>query len=447
MGTFSGINRQQKEAVGLLSIGTFLEYVDLMLYVHMAVLLNELFFPETDPFTASLLSAFAFCSTYLLRPFGAIIFGYIGDNIGRKTAVVLTTGLMSLSCLVMANLPTYAQIGITASWVVTICRIVQGMSSMGEMIGAELYLSELIPLPLRYSVVSIIAVCSSIGMTAALLIATIVNSDNGFNWRNAFLCGSVVALIGFFARTKLKEAGEFANAKKRLSLSVGKKKTLAQQQVVNEKVPLKTAIAYFLVECAWPVWFYLAYIHCGGELKEKFGYLPQEIIQHNFYLSLFDLANAIILAYLVSKIHPLKILRFKSYVFLVFIIFTPFLLNNATTAAHFFYIQLCVLLVGPTGYPAVAVFFMHFPIFKRFTYASLTYALSRAVMYVISSFGIVILTKYFDNQGLLIIMLPIILGYIWGVHHFINLERAAGNYHRFPLKKSIMTVFGASPSR
>ena len=75
MGTFSGINRQQKEAVGLLSIGTFLEYFDLMLYMHMAVLLNELFFPETDPFTASLLSAFAFCSTYLLRPFGAIIFG------------------------------------------------------------------------------------------------------------------------------------------------------------------------------------------------------------------------------------------------------------------------------------------------------------------------------------------------------------------------------------
>ena len=76
------LTREQKEAVGLLSIGTFLEYFDLMLFVHMAVLLNELFFPKTDPFTGSLLSAFAFCSTYLLRPFGALIFGYIGDNIG-----------------------------------------------------------------------------------------------------------------------------------------------------------------------------------------------------------------------------------------------------------------------------------------------------------------------------------------------------------------------------
>ena len=81
------LNRGQKEAVGLLSIGTFLEYFDLMLYVHMAVLLNELFFPKTDPFTASLLSAFAFCSSYILRPFGALIFGFIGDFIGRKSVI------------------------------------------------------------------------------------------------------------------------------------------------------------------------------------------------------------------------------------------------------------------------------------------------------------------------------------------------------------------------
>ena len=91
------LTRQQKEAIGLLSIGTFLEYFDLMLYVHMAVILNELFFPKTDPFTASLLSAFAFCSIFVFRPIGAIIFGYIGDNIGRKATIVITTFLMSIS--------------------------------------------------------------------------------------------------------------------------------------------------------------------------------------------------------------------------------------------------------------------------------------------------------------------------------------------------------------
>ena len=84
--------------------------------------------------------------------------------------------------------------------------------------------------------------------------------------------------------------------------------------------------------------------------------------------------------------------------------------------------------MGPTGYPGVAVFFMHFPIFKRFTYASFTYALSRALMYFISSFGIVLLVTYYNNYGLLVIMIPIIIGYIWGIKHFMVLEKAAGNY-------------------
>jgi MHS family proline/betaine transporter-like MFS transporter len=73
MGLFSSLNRDQKEALTLLQIGTFLEYFDLMLYIHMAVLLNELFFPKTDPQTAALLSAFAFCSSFAVRPIGALI--------------------------------------------------------------------------------------------------------------------------------------------------------------------------------------------------------------------------------------------------------------------------------------------------------------------------------------------------------------------------------------
>ena len=136
------LGSEQKKAVGLLSIGTFLEYFDLMLYIHMAVLLNELFFPKTDPFTASLLSAFAFCSSYILRPFGALIFGFIGDFIGRKSVIVITTIIMAITCTTIAVLPTYAQIGITASWIITICRMVQGMAASAESRGAEFILQK-----------------------------------------------------------------------------------------------------------------------------------------------------------------------------------------------------------------------------------------------------------------------------------------------------------------
>ncbi|MDN3031347.1 MAG: MFS transporter [Candidatus Tisiphia sp.] len=82
---------EQKKAIDLLSIGTFLEYFDLMLYVHMTVLLNELFFPQSDPQTANLLSTLTFCATFVFRPIGAVLFGWIGDKIGRKVTIVITT--------------------------------------------------------------------------------------------------------------------------------------------------------------------------------------------------------------------------------------------------------------------------------------------------------------------------------------------------------------------
>ena len=150
------LNKEQKGAIFLLQIGTFLEYFDLMLFVHMAVVLNEIFFPKFDPFTNSLLSAFTFCSTFALKPIGALLFGYIGDKVGRKHTVIITTMIMAISCIIMANVPTYAQIGIAASWVITICRALQGMSSIGESIGAELYTAELIDPPLRYKAVGYI---------------------------------------------------------------------------------------------------------------------------------------------------------------------------------------------------------------------------------------------------------------------------------------------------
>lgn len=76
------LTKQQKEAVELLSIGTLLEYFDLMVYVHMAVLLNSLFFPQNDPDSASFFTAIAYSITFVFRPFGALLFGWIGDTIG-----------------------------------------------------------------------------------------------------------------------------------------------------------------------------------------------------------------------------------------------------------------------------------------------------------------------------------------------------------------------------
>ena len=283
------LTREQKEAIGLLSIGTFLEYFDLMLYVHMAVVLNELFFPKADPKVAFIYSASAFCSTYLLRPFGALIFGWIGDTIGRKSTVIITTFLMSLSCLIMSVLPPYEEIGIKAVWLVTACRVIQGMASMGEAVGAELYLAETIQLPVRYMAVSIIVVFGTLGATAALGVGALVTSY-GLNWRVAFLFGAIVAFIGSIARTNLRETPEFADAKRRIKKTFDKAKIdikiLKSCPILQQKVSAKTTIAYFLIECTGPLWFCITYMYCGNILKDTFNFTASQVMQQNFWVGI-----------------------------------------------------------------------------------------------------------------------------------------------------------------
>lgn len=427
--TLSSLTKEQKEAIGLLSVGTFLEYFDLMLYVHMAVLLNELFFPHSDPHTASLMSALAFCSTFVFRPIGALIFGYIGDNIGRRTTVIITTFMMACSCFVMANLPTYEQIGITAAWIVTLCRIAQGMSSMGEITGAELYLTECIRPPIQYPVVSLVAVFATVGTMFALGVATLVTSQ-GFNWRLAFWFGTCIALIGTIARTALRETPEFTNAK----LQVNKIfkdagiKEISYEKNYTSKSNLKTSVSYFAIQCAWPACFYVAYVHCGNILSASFGYNAEQIIHNNFIVSIVQFAACLVLTYLCAKIHPLKINKVRVIVFILFTIACPFLLNNITSVSQILLLQSFIVTFGPDNSPASPIFIKHFAVLKRFTSICFIYALSRAIMYVIVSFGLIYLIKYFGNIGLLVIMLPITIGYFWGLRHFEVLEREAGNY-------------------
>ncbi len=431
--------REQKEAVGLLSIGTFLEYFDLMLYVHMAVLLNDLFFPKYDPKVAQLLTAFTFCSTYLLRPIGAFIFGWIGDNMGRKASVLITTGLMSVSCVIMANLSTYAQIGISAAWFVTICRIVQGMTSMGEKVGAELYLTEYLKPPQRYVGVAFMSFSAACGTTMALATAFLVTSYS-LNWRLAFWLGAGVALVGMIARTTLRETQDFVNAKKRLKNNLNQfknagvdidiDKTMQDNLDVvkaKDKVSLTTAISLLLVDCMWPVIFYLAYMHGANILKYSFKYSAEQIIHNNFIVSALMIVNNLIVIYLSKKTHPLTILKVKLILSSVILLIVPFLLDTAKTGYDILLIQSLIIIFACDSAPANSIFFRYFAVLKRFTYTTVIYAISRALVYVITSFGLVYLTDYFGHYGIFFVIIPTLLGFAFGLSHFIKLEKEAGN--------------------
>ena len=441
MNFFRKLDKEVQQAVKLLSIGTFLEYFDLFLYAHMAVVLNELFFPPTDPHNQSLLTAFAFCSSFIFRPFGAMLFGYIGDKYGRKITIVITTFMMAITCLVMANAPTYAQAGAAAAWIVTICRIVQGMSSMGEIVGAQLFLTEATPLSYRFPVVGLINIFGDLGATTALAVAALTITY-GFNWRLAFWIGSLVALIGSVARRKLRESPEYADARKRLE-SVAKRANESIEHIKktnfwDEKVPLKLSLSYFLIKCSGPVFLYFTYFYITSAFKSTLQYSPQNILLHNLGVGIVQLLGwSVVRTYLSTVIHPLRILNFVWIITMIFVPFLPFLLNHITQAWQLFLLQSFIVIIMPTDLPAVPIFFKSFPLYKRFSYTSVLFALAYAVIYAITSYGLTYLIAYFGYSGLLILMIPVLIGYGYGLNYFKKLEKAAGRYPKIQLWRDL----------
>lgn len=432
------LTKEDKETIGLLQIGTFLEYFDLMLYVHMAVLLEDLFFEKTNLHSTALVSAFAFCSTYILRPFGALFFGYIGDTIGRKTTVIITTFMMSLSCIIMANLPTYAQIGITATYLVTFCRVFQGLSSMGEIMGATIYTTEITRSPYQYPAVSLIDVSACLGGVTALGVASLV-MKGGMNWRIAFWVGAGVAVIGSIARTKLRETPEFIAGKRNIlnkmpyanpSVNLKEEEKKMNQIVKKEKLNKKTLLAFFCVYCGWPLCFYLMYMYFNPILSRLGGYTATDIIFHNFQLSFIHISLFIILSLASYWINPLKMCKWKGIGFLCLSLFLPFLIGNLQTVDQVFLLQTVIILLSLSAMPSNAIFVKHFPVLKRFTAASVLYALTRALVYIITSFGVVYLTEWMDYEGLWIILLPIVSAYLWGIKHFQYLENNRQNLEK-----------------
>jgi len=360
------------------------------------------------------------CSTYLLRPFGALIFGYIGDNIGRKHTVIITTLLMSGSCIVMAALPTYAEIGIAASYAIILCRIIQGMSSMGEIIGAQVYLTEIVKRPVQYAAVSFASNFSTVGSMAALGVAALATSPfNHLNWRYAFVIGAGVALVGSYARKALRETPEFADARRRLSID--------KTNYSNQKINIKTVLAYFVIECAYPVWFYIAYVYLGQVLKDKFALTSHQVITNNLYVSIIGSLSCFVIVYIVRTVHPFTILKVKLIIsFILGLVFT--LIDFMTSPIQIMIFQMCIIVFKTSSFPAMSIFFKHFPTLQRFKCSSMAYALSRTVMSTITTFGIIYLVKDYSYSGICIIVFPMLIGYAVALNYFQKLEEAVNNH-------------------
>ena len=205
------------------SIGNILENYDYILYANFAFVISGLFFPSESSY-ASMLAAFSiFAAGFFMRPIGAIIFGYIGDKYSRKTAFSSSIIIMSIATSLIGVLPSFSEIGIMAPILLTILRLLQGLSIGGETSGYMTYLMESAPNSKRKSLLGSFALSSTaIGLFLAFLAVFISNfyfSSNESAWRIAFLISLPVSLIGIYIRFKLEEGPEFNKLKQEKLLS------------------------------------------------------------------------------------------------------------------------------------------------------------------------------------------------------------------------------------
>jgi MHS family proline/betaine transporter-like MFS transporter len=423
------LSKQQKEAVGLLQIGTFLEYFDLMLYVHMSVVLNGLFFPKMDPKMEAITGALTFSSIYLLRPVGALIFGYIGDMIGRKTTIILTTGIMGVTCIIMATLPTYQDIGITATYVFFCCRLLQGLSSMGEVIGSQIYAVELIQEPRRHLALGLIDWCTMIGGMVALLVTTYVINISG-NWRNAFWIGSFIAVIGSLARTRLRETPLFCNHLKEWRTKIGGSKKEQIKYLLSEyKKGLKDkrVLAVISLMQTNAISFYVAYIYFNLYLKNTLDLTSEYLVMHNLRTSIISVCFNLLVCLLVIKYRPLNLYRLKISVFSLSLIFTLVALNNSPTYTQITLIQIIFITLGLDTIPCNGVYIQNFPIAQRFTAVSITWTLAWMTAHFIFITSLVYLNERIGFNALIVVYIPLTAMAWWGLKYFERLEKQKEN--------------------
>lgn len=208
---------ETRKAVVSSSIGAALEWFDLIVYGSFAVVIAAVIFPEGDGGLGLLLTFATFAISYLVRPLGGLVIGAYGDRVGRKKALELTLGLMTIGTLMMAVVPTHEAIGVWAGVIVLLSRIIQGFSAGGEFGSATTYLVEKAPQHKAYYASWQVA---SQGIAFFLVssfgygLYTLLTQEQlySWGWRIPFAIGILIGPTGLYIRARLSESEEFVRS-------------------------------------------------------------------------------------------------------------------------------------------------------------------------------------------------------------------------------------------
>ena len=259
------------------SAGTAFEWYDFFIFGSLAPVISRVFFASLEP-TPALIAALAlFAAGFAFRPLGALIFGVVGDRLGRKGAFLITVSLMGASTFLIGFLPTYAQMGSLAPTLLIILRILQGIALGGEYGGAAIYVAEHAPNAKRGAATGWIQSSASFGLLAALLVIVATRTWIGgdafaeWGWRVPFLVSAVLLVISVWMRAKLAESPEFQRIREEDNLS----HRPLREAFGSKKNIKRVLVAFFGIMCAQGAVWYFTFFYMQVFLEKSLG-LPSQ---------------------------------------------------------------------------------------------------------------------------------------------------------------------------
>jgi MFS family permease len=259
------------------SAGTAFEWYDFFIFGSLAPVISRVFFAGLDP-TPALIAALAlFAAGFAFRPLGALIFGVVGDRLGRKGAFLITVSMMGGATFLIGLLPTYAQAGTLGPTLLIVLRIVQGIALGGEYGGAAIYVAEHAPNAKRGAATGWIQSSASFGLLAALLVIVATRSAigedafAGWGWRVPFLVSAVLLIISVWMRAKLAESPHFARLKEEGDVT----RTPLREAFGEWRSMRRVLIAFFGIMCAQGAVWYFAFFYLQVFLERSLG-MPAE---------------------------------------------------------------------------------------------------------------------------------------------------------------------------
>ncbi|MBC8162476.1 MAG: MHS family MFS transporter [Roseiflexaceae bacterium] len=213
------------QVIGASSAGTVIEWYDFYIFGSLAATISPLFYPQGNNTLALIAYLSTFAVGFIVRPFGALFFGRIGDMVGRKYAFLVTLLLMGGATTLIGLLPTYAQIGVAAPIILLVIRVLQGLALGGEYGGAATYVAEHVPDNRRGFFTSFIQITATLGLFISLAVILTVQNLMGYNpaaetdpfrewgWRIPFLLSSVLVIMSVYIRMQMQESPIFTHLK------------------------------------------------------------------------------------------------------------------------------------------------------------------------------------------------------------------------------------------